>query len=394
MVGLETSKYDTSKYDEWQDGTKFIRSSLLRIDPALTIQRLNQPQAHRGLPRALRRDGRLSVFLENFSNFDLITSAIHWFLTWHDSGQEHAVLVPGPSENYRAELGLVGNYLLAVGLTSAAVWSFDAHSGAFSHSLLPARRRSTALAFRPDGGAIAITTKDGTVQRLDLKSGRFIQPAVLAPEDPSKESYRLGRLSLSFLPDSSLQVRSLIPGFGTLPPGDLETVWTIPAAGGQVRPLSKRLLPRDPPSRTASARSPDGRLQVVPAQDGSVSVREAVGGKERWRTARLLRSPVEALAFSPDSTLLVLSGEDGELAWLRVRDGAMLLRMQMEAVKESTGAMLVSADQHTAVLGQMRAPWRWAVCRCGAEAVPWPLCNDAQEEPDLLARVLRVHALQ
>jgi RNA polymerase sigma factor (sigma-70 family) len=250
-----------------------------------------------------------------------------------------------------------GKALYSLG-EDGTVRQWDVASGRQQQSvLLPAEAHSVALA--PNGRAVAFRTDAKTLAVWDLAAGA----ARARVPDLERDRFRCpgcdppGGLRLS--PDGSLLAR--ITAEGTV------GVWEVPsgrsrwrldeaaragmgrafgetlqdvvfaANGRRLAALKSGTSPEKPPASSVFlwdldrgklvrrldgfkqlsalvVLAPDGRMLAAASQDGTVALWEIATGKERLRLRAGVTGPLTALAYSPDSGLIIAAGP-GQTLW-------------------------------------------------------------------------------
>jgi WD40 repeat protein/class 3 adenylate cyclase len=196
---------------------------------------------------------------------------------------------------------------------------------------MPQRTGPLAAALSPDGRTVAIGAEDGTVQLLDLETGRFRGVAGRHESHVSKVAFSAdGALLASSGADRRVIVRDVASGrvretfeggegrFAGLqfsPDGRAlyaaatrsVIVWDLDGAGRLGRPFSVPSGPTD----LAFAVSPDGSVAATP--DGVAGDRVALRDLRAPRRVRRSLAPgigrIGAIAFAPDGRSLALGGE-------------------------------------------------------------------------------------
>ncbi len=172
----------------------------------------------------------------------------------------------------------------SVTVKDVQVW--DVESGAVRRTLRGAHGRGvTAVAYSPDGAALATASLDGTAKLWDAATGRAAA---------TLEGHTQAVTAVAFSPDG----RSLATA------GQDRTVRLWDAAGRSRRALSGHTGPV-----TAVAFSPDGRLLASAGEDQTVRLWDAA----RFELLDVLpahTAAVACVAFSPDGAWLASAGED------------------------------------------------------------------------------------
>jgi WD40 repeat protein len=194
-----------------------------------------------------------------------------------------------------------------------------------------------AGALSPDGGALAVGSRDGSVRMLDLPSGTVHQFA---------RGHEAGVVDIAFTPDGRTLVSSDFDGGVVVwavergeKTEELSThrgpVWqlaaspdgrTLYSAGNDgrlilwdiagdrrlVRSFSLRQRFGDIQTPRGIAISPDGQTLAVTQFDGTVELFDNATLR-RWRSVQALQSFAAAVAFSPEGRLLAVAGDGGDV---------------------------------------------------------------------------------
>ncbi len=183
-------------------------------------------------------------------------------------------------------------FVMAANGTDDRLGAYDARTGA--ERLPPHRHAGPALAvaFRPDGGAIASGGVDALVRLRDLVGWRTDDPH---PPTRVLTGHAGAVGAIAFRPDGEVLASGSTDGSIIL--------WDV-AGGKPLRTLAG-------PARTnfPLAFSPDGRLLAAGGEDGTVQLWDVDGGKPPDRLGGHA-GPVHAVAFSPDGTRLASAGKD------------------------------------------------------------------------------------
>lgn len=140
--------------------------------------------------------------------------------------------------------------------------------------------------------------------------------------------------------------------------------------------------------------SPDGRCVALRDPLGRVSLHSLPDGQKLWQSADSIDSPVYSLAFTPDSTRIVIGGLTGSLLWMDASDGKTLLRMQLLPDQATATALAWAPSEQfewvttSAKLTEVAGPENYVVCQLGAQVVGFSLCRDALFAPGLTQRQL------
>jgi WD40 repeat protein/DNA-binding SARP family transcriptional activator len=214
----------------------------------------------------------------------------------------------------------------------------------------PQRMGPMAAALSPDGRMVALGAEDGTVQLLDLPTGRFRGMAgrhespiggIAFSADGTMLATGGGDRRVIVRDVASGQVRETFqggegrfaglrfsPDGRTLYAAATRSViaWDLEGAGRLGRPFSLR-----GPTDLAMAVSPDGSVIATP--DGPAGDRVALRKLRAPRTIRRSLAPgigrIGAIAFAPDGQTLALGGEraHGAPVLVDVASGALMRRM-------------------------------------------------------------------
>jgi WD40 repeat protein len=189
--------------------------------------------------------------------------------------------------------------VLAAAPADRAAWLWNIASGEVVNGLAVQGGRADAVAFSPDGQLLATAGAGDVVRLWDVSSGQLVRSL------PRKSGLAE---SIAFSPDGRL--------LATAGAGGAARLWEV-ATGRLVRPVT-------PASASDVAFSPDGLL-LATAGGGIRSVPGVVAAaavdRAAWlwdvATGSLLRrlmghdDPVQAVAFSPDASMLATSSRDG-----------------------------------------------------------------------------------
>lgn len=187
-------------------------------------------------------------------------------------------------------------------------------------------RTATAVAFAPDGRAIAVGDKNGGIRLLSLAGAGAVAP--------SFDSKAASNLNVSISADGGL--------IAVLDNTFTVHVWSI-GTGAEVRRL--------PTARGLFALAPDGSTALVGAPEGGGQLVDVFSG-EVVRTFTGQADPVSQAAFTADGRTLVTGGDAGHVAFFDVSTGRLVstFRAHEKSIKrlvlaERGGRMLtVSAD--------------------------------------------------
>ncbi len=251
-------------------------------------------------------------------------------------------------------------------------------------ALLTRFPNNESLVFSPDGALLAASLEDSTIRLWEVHSGRFLGP--LETGDPLNPG-------LAFSPDGTqvaagsavdgsvilweVDTRQRVGAFSTgfelkttnlafSPEGTVLTAWGASkrAPPGEPPRLQSILLSWNVATRRrigpplidhawfgTQAFSPDGAVWVTGAAGGtSLVLREPTTGRPLGQPLVGFTSPVQHLAFSPDSTVLAKSHADSTIRLWNARTGRLLTGQYtakgIEALAFSTdgGAVIVEEE--------------------------------------------------
>jgi WD40 repeat protein len=211
-----------------------------------------------------------------------------------------------------------GTLLASVGAGSPPVIRlWDPATGKEFRQLLGCRTWPNTLTFSPDGKTLAAIDAEGTVQLWEVATGQTRRRLRLsAPPAASPEAV-----------DELIQMRIML----------------------RMRQLRGRMLAQEEGERDNAAAnmgfSPDGRLLAL-GRGEAIQLWDLAAGK-RLRTLGGHDSAVDAVAFSPDGTLLVSGGQDETVRLWRVATGEELGRLQGH--RGAVRSLVFSADGKTLV---------------------------------------------
>lgn len=173
--------------------------------------------------------------------------------------------------------------------------------------------------------------------------------------------------------------------------GKTRTLWLLT---GQLQLLTPE---RVVPARTGSGAAlqtdaPSGglRAEVTGEKPPQVLLRSLPERQLRWQLPLSGLSAISALAFSPDSSALLIGGTGGTVIWLRVSDHRELVRLRLSAPDASSkdGAVALYPDGYFEVLGALEHPADYVFCQAGTYPIPFPLCAERLRAPGRLKTVL------
>ncbi|MGF1568405.1 MAG: caspase family protein [Nodosilinea sp.] len=240
------------------------------------------------------------------------------------------------------------------------------------------RDRVTSASFSPDGQTVATTGADGTVRLWATTTGNSLN--VLNVSENNSSSHRNQVNDVSFSPDGrrlataqadgQIQVwqlqdlsRHTLPGHrGEVlavqfsPDGQQlasasadETIrlWN-PAVAEQLSSTGIYSVAMAPAAGGGADQTP---LFAVAGWDGNITLWRATAPDQSTTVAKLEghQTPIEALAFSPDGSLLASAGSDQQILIWRVSDGIQLASLGGNTARitaltfSPNGALLISA---------------------------------------------------
>jgi len=183
--------------------------------------------------------------------------------------------------------------------------------------------RVNALAFGPDGTAVASASKDYTVKVWDTGNGREIvtyRGHLDQPDDPTRSGTNpLGAADVAFHPKGKV-----IASAG----GNQVHTWD--AATGKLIKVLVNLGKTDKPIK-AIAFSPDGQQLAVGADDGILRVVESDTGKEVFAGAPR-NARIEKVAFSPNGKLIAVGDNNSQVAVYAPQAKGNTLAMSVQGV--------------------------------------------------------------
>ena len=151
--------------------------------------------------------------------------------------------------------------------------------------------------FSPDGRRLAAASLDTTALLIDVATGRAIG-------EPLRHAADL--TGMEFSPDGRL----LLTSYGGVPEVSAARLWDV--ATGQPVFMT---IPHPGVATGSLAFSPDGVLFASGSQDGTVQLWEVQSGRSIG-PPRMLRNPIQAVAFAPDGrTLLAADNRGGTGTW-------------------------------------------------------------------------------
>jgi WD40 repeat protein len=185
----------------------------------------------------------------------------------------------------------------ASGDLNTRIWDAAKGSGRAARTLTGQVGSTTAVAFSPDGSLIATASDDNTARIWDAATGT--RRATLKGHDGAV-------LDVTFSPDGSL--------IATASDDNTARIWDA-ATGARRGTVTGHTI-----KVNAVAFSPDGSLLATASDDSTARIWSLTGNRQiaglfRWtpRLHRIIRhnlDVVTAIAFSPDSSLIVTGSED------------------------------------------------------------------------------------
>ena len=206
--------------------------------------------------------------------------------------------------------------------------------------------RVNALAYSPDGAALASASRDFTVKVWDLGNGREIatyRGHADQPDDPTKGgSNVLGVTDVAFHPKGKEIASASGNQVHTWDPATGKAIKTVLNLGKTDKPIK------------ALAYSPDGKLLAVGADDGILRVVEAESGKAVF-TSPSRNARIEKVTFSPNGKLVALG------------DSNMQVAVYVPEAKGNTLAMSVLGVDLGEVMGVAFSTDSGSVFTCGRD---------------------------
>ena len=202
---------------------------------------------------------------------------------------------------------------------------------------------------RPDGKQIASAGADGTIRLWELP----VPPAAIAPPNQAIQAFALaadGKTAILAMGDRTVQVWPM--------PGQKADVPKPAGSVAEVKPLKIE----QPVPPTAVAIAATGLRLASGDGNGQIRLADAKNGKLQATLGAHNNGPITALAFHPDSSLLLSAGQDGTL---KLWDMTTPAPMRLADGKQPISAVAISADGKFAVSGGADGGIRQYACATG-----------------------------
>ncbi|MER7925596.1 hypothetical protein ABTY96_21060 [Streptomyces sp. NPDC096057] len=205
-----------------------------------------------------------------------------------------------------------GTRLVAAGAGHVRMWPLDSGGPAGPPTRLSGTSGTNLAVFRPDGRALALTTRDGSTREGMVRAHVALRPTSTAAHPTGQAVtgvFNAPVMGLAFRPDGRRLALNLYPGFtlvlDTTHGTSVPVAWPHTLIAGDSAPI---------------VYGGKGRWLAVGAQNGNVVVLDATTPRPALLRLHQADSPVSALAVNPAGTLLLAGHRNGTVSRWRIGD--------------------------------------------------------------------------